>query len=219
MQRSCYQALWAITLFWCSASLSAATLTLLDADGHPLPNAVVLVDDVPVRPSGLAVMDQIDMAFTPHVLAVPRGSSVQFPNSDDVRHHVYSFSPANRFELRLFKGLEAPPVAFEQVGPVILGCNIHDSMIGYILVTDKPWFQVSGATGEIELGTLPEVSRPVSWWHPSLGEDAPILLGELNLHDAGSLRLPVGHASTVNEEKPLSPLQLRFRKATGHDAH
>lgn len=197
----------------------AGALQLLDEQGRSLSDVVVLVDGVPAGVSATAVMDQQDMQFQPRVLAVAAGTQVSFPNSDDVRHHVYSFSTAKAFELRLFKGTEAPPVRFEQAGPVIIGCNIHDSMVGYILVTDSPWYQVSDPAGRVTLEQLPSGSWPVSWWHPSLGEASPVALGELDLHGTGQLTLPVTVAPAVISAKPLSPLQQRFRKATEHNAH
>lgn len=221
MQRARYQALRMNVLAVGLLTLitPAAALELLDAEGRPLSDAVVLVDGVAVRPPATAVMDQLDRQFQPRVLAVAAGTLVSFPNNDDVRHHVYSFSPAKRFELRLFKGADAPPVAFEQPGVVILGCNIHDRMVGYILVTDSPWYQVSDTAGRVDVSSLPAGSRPVSWWHPDLGEAAPVALGELDVHDTARLTLPVSAVASLAAEQPLSPLQQRFRKANGHDTH
>lgn len=190
----------------------AAQVTVLDANGAPLENAVILVEGVPQRSLPAAVVDQIDMQFLPRVLVVPRDTLVDFPNSDDVRHHVYSFSAAKRFELRLFKGSDAPPVLFDQSGAVILGCNIHDSMVGYVLVTDSPWYSHSDAAGSLPLDQLPPGNWPVSWWHPSLGDAPPESLGELDLYQLGSLNLAVQPQAEASEPV-LSPLQQRFRKA------
>ena len=220
MQRSRYQALNAVVMAVCLIGLpsSASALKLLDEQGNVLSDVVILVDGAAPRPAAPAVMDQIDMQFQPRVLAVGTGSRVDFPNSDDVRHHVYSFSAAKRFELRLFKGTDSPPVAFEQPGLVVLGCNIHDSMVGYILITDSPWYDVSDALGQLDASQLPAGNWPVSWWHPSLGEAAPVSLGELDLQLTAQLTLPVA-STPVAVEKTLSPLQQRFRKAAEQHAH
>ncbi len=77
-------------------------------------------------------MDQQGHQFVPHLLVVQAGTEVTFPNSDNVSHHVYSFSPTKPFELPLYKGDVYPPVTFEKAGIVVVGCNIHDSMLGYI---------------------------------------------------------------------------------------
>jgi len=188
----------------------AAQITLTDATGAPLANAVLLVDGVPPLTADGYVMDQIDRQFVPHVLAAPVGAEVDFPNSDDVRHHVYSFSEAKPFELRLFKGSEAPPVVFDRSGVVVLGCNIHDAMLGYILITDSPRFAVSDVQGRVSLPDLPAGKWPVSWWHSSRLQKGPESLGELDLGQDQTLSLPV----TAAQAKPvpmLSPLQQRFK--------
>ncbi|HDZ55279.1 MAG TPA: methylamine utilization protein [Pseudomonas xinjiangensis] len=203
-----------------AGSAHAFEILVEDEQGAALGNVVLLVDGVPPAMSQPPVMDQIDMRFVPEVLVVPVGTEVDFPNSDEVRHHVYSFSDPKKFELRLFKGSDAPPVLFDQPGLVVLGCNIHDQMVGYILVTGSPQFAVSNAQGKVVLNDMPAGRWLVSWWHPSLGEQPPRSLGEMDLRRSGlELALPVKAAASVEEEKKLSPLQLRFRKATSHVAH
>ncbi|MEH6565536.1 MAG: methylamine utilization protein [Halopseudomonas sp.] len=188
-----------------------AEVILTDAAGAPLANAVLLVDAVPAAPQQMYVMDQVERQFLPQVLTVPVGALVDFPNSDDVRHHVYSFSDAKPFELRLFKGSEAPPVTFDRAGAVVLGCNIHDAMVGYILVTESPQFAVSDASGRVSLPDLPDGNWPVSWWHPSQFQQAPVSLGELDLSTPGqTLSLPVT-AAPAEPAPALSPLQQRFK--------
>ena len=196
----------------------AATLPIQDQSGNPLVDAVILVDGIAQRPVTSNIMDQVDRQFDPRVLVVPVGTDVEFPNRDDVRHQVYSFSPTKPFELRLFQGSDAPPVTFEKAGPVVLGCNIHDAMIGYILVTDSPWYAISDAAGEIDLDYLPTGTVAVSWWHPSLGDKLPVSLGDIDLHARASLGLAVDNMTAEVAEKPLSPLQMRFNKAAGKNA-
>ena len=101
-----------------------------------------------------AVMDQLDRAFVPDLLVVPVGSTVSFPNSDSVSHQIYSFSSAKRFQLPLYRGKPYPPVLFDQTGVVTLGCNIHDEMLAYLVVTDAPYFGRSDRAGSwsAELG-------------------------------------------------------------------
>lgn len=189
----------------------AVQITVMDAAGQPLANAVLLIEGVPPRPDASYLMDQVDRQFVPHVLVVPVGAQVAFPNSDDVRHHVYSFSETQPFELRLFKGEEAPPVTFERPGAVVLGCNIHDAMVGYILVTEHPRFAVSDAAGLVSLPDLPAGSWPVSWWHPAQFQQPPVALGELDLSQQGqTVSLPI--TPVVEDAAPtLSPLQQRFK--------
>lgn len=101
-------------------------------------------------------MDQIDERFVPELLVIQTGSSVDFPNSDAVLHHVYSFSEAKTFELPLFHGKGYPPVLFDRPGLVVVGCNIHDHMVGYILVVDSPLHGVTDADGVIDFTGVPE---------------------------------------------------------------
>ena len=96
------------------------------------------------------------------------GTAVIFPNSDNIRHHVYSFSPAKRFELPLYSGVPAEPVVFDKVGFVTLGCNIHDWMIAYIAVLPTPYFQVTRGDGRAVLKDLPAGQYTVQVWHPAL---------------------------------------------------
>jgi hypothetical protein len=96
------------------------------------------------------------------------GTAVSFPNSDNIRHHVYSFSPAKKFELPLYSGVPAEPVIFDKVGFVTLGCNIHDWMIAYVAVLPTPYFQVTRQDGRAVLKDLPAGQYTVQVWHPAL---------------------------------------------------
>lgn len=113
-------------------------------------------------------VDQVDKQFVPYVKPVYVGSTVRFPNSDNVRHQVYSFSPAKKFELPLYAGTNAPPVTFDKPGVVVLGCNIHDWMIGYIYVAETPFFAKTGPLGTASISDLPPGEYHVRIWHPSM---------------------------------------------------
>ena len=119
-------------------------------------------------PKKQAVVDQRDKQFIPYVTAVQVGTPVIFPNSDNIRHHVYSFSPAKKFELPLYSGVPAQPVVFDKVGFVTLGCNIHDWMIAYVAVLPTPYFQVTRQDGHAVLKDLPAGQYTVQVWHPAL---------------------------------------------------
>jgi hypothetical protein len=114
------------------------------------------------------VIDQQDKQFIPYVTAVQVGTSVMFPNKDNIRHHVYSLSPAKRFELPLYTGIPAEPVVFDKEGFVTLGCNIHDWMIAYVAVVATPYFQVTGPGGRAVLKDVPLGQYTVLAWHPLL---------------------------------------------------
>ena len=174
---------------------SAAQLTAIvqDAAGRPLPNAVVLAfpEDarLPAVKPGVEVIDQIDKEFVPYVKAVRVGTLVQFPNKDNIRHHVYSFSPAKTFELPLYSGTPAAPVLFDKVGIVKIGCNIHDWMLGYIYVTDVPYFAKTTREGRAELDQLPRSSYRVRVWHPRMEGSEDRTVKRVNLQDESTVTL------------------------------
>jgi plastocyanin len=146
--------------------------TVYDDGGKPLPDAVVVAypDGFEVAPpeAMVEVEDQINKEFVPYVKPVHIGTLVRFPNKDDISHHVYSFSAAKRFELPLYKGSVASPVMFEKAGVVKLGCNIHDWMVGYIYVTDAPFFGKSAAQGSVTIAEMPAGTYRVRVWHPRM---------------------------------------------------
>lgn len=153
----------------------AGTLTVevFDRDGAPVADvAVYAVPDDGFPAVGAdpprAVMDQVDLEFVPHILVVRSDTVVEFPNSDDVNHHVYSFSPAKSFELPLYKGSVYPPLTFDEAGVVTLGCNIHDNMLGYVLVVGTPWFAKTDAAGAATLKSLPRGRYRVRIWTPRI---------------------------------------------------
>lgn len=144
-----------------------------DQNGQPIEDAVVLATSVGGKTAGPRrqardELDQIDKTFVPYVKVVTAGSKVYFPNKDDIKHHVYSFSPAKVFELKLYAGVSAPPVLFDKTGPVTLGCNIHDWMIGYIYVADTPFFGKSAKDGKILIADVPAGEYSVRVWHPDM---------------------------------------------------
>jgi hypothetical protein len=115
-------------------------------------------------------MDQVDLAFVPDVLVIPVHSKDQFPNSDAIGHQVYSFSVAKSFQLPLYRGKPYPPVVFDQPGVVTLGCNIHDNMVAYILVTRAAHFGRTGADGKWTASDLPPGRYHLRIWHPLINE-------------------------------------------------
>jgi plastocyanin len=188
----------------------AATLviTVQTADGHALQGAVVTarpLDGTPRKPAPIkAVMDQINRAFAPDLLVIPAGSTVTFPNSDSVSHQIYSFSPAKRFQLPLYRGTPYPPVHFDQPGLVTLGCNIHDEMLAYLLVTDAPWYGRTNDGGSWS-AEVPRGRYRVALWHPRLREDTDDLERELTVGDSDRADL------TLRLAKPLQAAPLSDR--------
>jgi plastocyanin len=146
--------------------------TVSDEQGKPVADAVIIAVPadgnlrLPTR-AREDIVDQVDKEFLPKVQAVLVGTAITFPNRDRVRHQVYSFSPAKRFELPLYAGVPQA-VVFDKPGVVILGCNIHDWMIGYVYVSESPYFAKTNAEGKAVLTDVPARGYVVRVWHPQL---------------------------------------------------
>lgn len=162
------------------AAAGSLTVRVGDAAGRPVQDAVVTL-----RPAASAAprarmeaayrVTQQDTRFHPFVSVVPAGATVAFPNLDPFRHHVYSFSPAKRFELKLFGRDQTRSVTFDQPGIVAIGCNIHDSMSAYIYVTDTVWTTRSPANGTVRFGNTPGGNFVLQVWHPDLRAPGGVL--------------------------------------------
>ncbi|WP_225772218.1 methylamine utilization protein [Pseudomonas sp. Marseille-Q5115] len=203
-----------------SALAADLSLSVSDGEGAPLADAVVSLagpaagasTGVPLR----ANMDQRDKMFFPHVLAVRTGTAVTFPNSDDIRHQVYSFSSSKRFELRLYEGTPTAPVVFDQPGVVVLGCNIHDWMLGYVYVTPDPWFAVTDGQGKVKFSHLAEGTYSVTLWHPKVADLQPQAADTLTLGAASAAKaytLAVAPSDDDTPVPPTSPFGDAFGKA------
>ena len=155
--------------------LAAAPLTLAvnGSDGKPLAGAVVAVvvkGESAIAPPGTRVqVAQRDRRFEPPLTVIQTGTAVNFPNFDTVRHHVYSFSPIQKFEIKLYAGVPNAPLVFDQPGVATLGCNIHDRMTAWIVVVDTPHFARTDVDGTATLD-VPPGSHRLRAWHPALGE-------------------------------------------------
>lgn len=161
----------ALTALLLTASVQAATVTFKTSEpsGRVLDSVVVTllpVGKVALPPPRPGSIQQVTKTFVPLVSVVQTGAAVEFPNNDTVRHHVYSFSASKVFELKLYAGTPAKPVVFDKPGVVVLGCNIHDKMVAYIMVADTPWFAVSGDDGMAKIADLPPGDYMVQTWHP-----------------------------------------------------
>jgi hypothetical protein len=144
-------------------------------------------------------MDQVDKQFVPHVLVVRVGTDVAFPNSDTVAHQVYSFSPAKRFQLALYRGHAHPPLVFDKPGVVVVGCNIHDNMLAYIFVTPAPYFGKTDAAGKLELEALPAGEYDIVLWSPRFNEPPETLTRSVRLSETQELAIP------LRLTRPLAP--------------
>jgi plastocyanin len=204
-----WRALWACTCLGaiCAGPGTAAAGTLevqvLDRDGAAVPEVAVYAVAVQAGAAAEAPAERVDdatavrratinqsgLAFEPHVLVVETGTEIEFPNGDDVRHHVYSFSRAKRFAMTIDSGtIHSEPLAFDVPGLVTLGCNIHDNMLAYVLVVDTPLFAKTGGDGSAAL-PLPDGRYEVHVWTPRLPDSALPEPVTVDLAEDGSLEL------------------------------
>jgi plastocyanin len=192
-------------LFLISYSANAADVSFSIVDQHNQPLANTVVALVPEKKLEFtvqkAVIDQQNNLFVPDLLVVRTNTLINFPNSDDVRHHVYSFSAAKKFELRLYHGQTAEPVLFDKPGKVVLGCNIHDSMSAHIFVLDTDYYQISGSDGKVKLQNIPGGKYQLQIFHPKMEKD--FVQEALTLSDTAlskSIILNIAPAPAVQDE-------------------
>lgn len=211
----------ATVLFGSAASAASLTAEFFDPQGKPLGDAVLTLQGPSGKadPAPKADMDQRDQRFAPHVLAVRTGTQISFPNSDNIRHQVYSFSPAKRFELRLYGGTPSDPVLFDKPGVVVLGCNIHDWMLGYVYVTDDPWFGVSSDRGTLTLSQLPPGHYKATLWHPQAPDMQPVSAGEFDIPPGGLRQRFTVAVQPKPDDMPAEPAPSAFGDAFHKAAH
>lgn len=173
------RAAWLAALLLYCSNAGAGTLeaTVSTAAGEPVEDAAVVAEPVSgavPRHRGMATIEQRDREFVPYVTIIQTGTTVEFPNRDPVKHHVYSFSPAKRFEIKLYAGKSARPVTFDKPGEVALGCNIHDWMEAYVLVVDSPYFAKTGSNGKALIRNVPAGHYRLRVWHPRQKAERPL---------------------------------------------
>jgi plastocyanin len=183
------------------AGAASVSVFVGDTGGKPLVDAVVMLEPaagrLPVVPMAGVQIAQVKRQFAPQVSVVTVGTPVTFPNDDTVRHHVYSFSPVKTFELKLYAGVPNTPVVFDKPGIAVLGCNIHDQMVAWVVVVDTPWYARSAASGKARIDGVPAGSYQLRVWHSSLAEGSPptstaLVVGSADIEQRATLN-PVGH--------------------------
>ena len=200
---------WLAALLIVCANAGAGSLeaTVSTPDGKPVEDAAVVIEPVsgvvPKRRRTAAV-EQRDREFIPYMTIVQTGSMVEFPNRDPIKHHVYSFSPAKIFEIKLYAGKPAQPVLFDKPGEVAVGCNIHDWMEAYILVVNSPYFAKTGSNGKALIRNVPAGHYRLRVWHPRQKAEPPLRDIEVA---AAPVRLAMETAVTPRVSKPKPPVE------------
>jgi len=152
-----------------------------------------------------AVVDQRGEVFVPTVSIVTTVDEVQFTNSDPTSHHVYSFSRPNTFALPLYKGDARLATRFMNPGVVVLGCNIHDSMLGYVVIVESTRHGVTGTDGRVTLPDVPAGRHVVRAWAPGFDRDEPPDVGVVEVGEStparASFRIPVRGAGLAPQRR------------------
>lgn len=164
-------AVWFAALLAVSASAQGGDIeaTVTNAAGAPLADAAVVLEPVAGNTAGTrptVTIVQRNRELIPYFTIVQTGTAIDFPNQDPFKHHLYSFSPAKVFEIKLYAGKPAEPVVFDKPGEVALGCNIHDWMEAYVLVVDTPFFAKTDTHGHARIAGVPPGAYRLRWWHP-----------------------------------------------------
>lgn len=180
----CLVVLLALLITSTVASANELVVKVVDTSGVAVQNAVVYAEakSNSSGPKSPSIIEQRGRKFHPLVSVVQTGSDISFPNFDSVRHHVYSFSPAKKFELKLYSGVPANPVNFDKAGTVVLGCNIHDFMLAFIHVVDTPYFAKTDATGQARLKNLPAGNYTLKTWHYALAKENEVVEKPLSVY-------------------------------------
>lgn len=171
-----------------TAGAAPVSVQVSDSAGRALPEAVVLLEPLagkaPVKPMADVQIAQEKRQFNPRVTLITVGTAVNFPNFDTVRHHVYSFSKAKTFEIKLYAGVPNKPEVFDKPGLAVLGCNIHDRMAAWVVVAETPWHAMSGADGVARIAEAPPGAYQLSVWHAGLAADSPPVTRKVQLGSA-----------------------------------
>ena len=182
-------------------------VTVVTAAGAPVADVAVVAEPLngqaPHKRTH-ARIEQRDREFEPYLTIVQKDTAVEFPNRDKIKHHVYSFSPAKMFELKLYSGKPAAPVLFDKTGAVALGCNIHDWMEAHVLVVDTPWFGKTGDDGAVALRDLPAGQYRLRVWHPR--QRAEVAAESIELTTKGTLQRSIVIEVAERVHRPRSAI-------------
>ena len=169
---------WLAILLACSGPAWAGTIEAYVATpaGAAVADAAVVVEPLSGAVPGkraMAAIEQRDRELNPYVTIVQKDTAIEFPNRDPFKHHLYSFSPAKTFEIKLYAGKPVKPIVFDKSGEVALGCNIHDWMEAYVLVVDSPYFAKTGGNGHAVIANVPPGRYRLRLWHPRQKKELP----------------------------------------------
>ena len=166
-----------LLVFYSSGHAANFDAFVATVGGVPAENVAVVLEPVTtakLKRSANVTIAQVDREFTPFVTIVQTGTAIDFPNRDPIKHHLYSFSPAKPFEIKLYAGQPSTPIVFDKPGAVALGCNVHDWMEAYVLVVDSPYFGKTDSKGQARIANIPPGNYRLKIWHPRQKTQVPV---------------------------------------------
>lgn len=157
-----------IILFAAAPAFGAELNGTVAVAGRPAQHAVVWLDaSAPAAgQTQKVVLDQRNLSFVPHVLAIRVGTMVDFPNNDKVFHNVFSFRDGKKFDLGMYPKGTVKRIAFDKPGLSRLFCNIHPNMAAYVMAVDTPYFAVSDEKGAFTIASVPPGTYTYHAWRP-----------------------------------------------------
>jgi plastocyanin len=193
----------------------SAHVKIADSDGKELPhaeNVVIWLTAIDAQPATRfvakqpLVLSQHNKSFTPHLLVVPVGAMVQFPNRDPFFHNVFSLFDGKRFDLGLYEAGTTRNVSFDRAGISFIFCNIHAEMSAVVIALDTPYYGISNPKGEVVIPRVPVGHYTMrTWSETALLETLNTLTREVkvapNSSSLGVLRITAGAISTAHKNK------------------
>lgn len=197
----------AVLACWAALDAGAANIQIIvkTPGGQPVEDAALILEPASGKAPKIKVhakIEQRDREFVPYLTIVQKGTAVDFPNRDKIKHHVYSFSPAKTFEIKLYAGKPAQPIVFDKTGEIAIGCNIHDWMEAHVLVVDTPWFDKTGANGVAHITNVPTGTYQLRLWHPRQKRTAEIRPIEITTTAQKRMELTLDVAPRAAHTKP-----------------
>jgi plastocyanin len=205
-------------LFVTASSAPILDGAVVDDKGNPVKDAIVFMTAIgaesPPARARTGVMNQHDKEFVPYVLPIEIGTTVEFPNKDNLKHHVYSFSEPKKFELPLYSGQAPRSILFNKPGVIVLGCNIHDWMLAFILVLQTPYFATTDSRGTLQIDGLPVGNYEARVWHPLMRQESDQTTQRLALSpsEPANLRFVIALKRDTRRPRPIIP---QYDRQTG----
>ena len=157
---------------------------------------LVALNHAPITPGRIEI-NQVDKEFVPLVSVTPVGSKVIFNNLDELKHHVYSVSSGNQFDLPLHNDISPAEISLDKTGVVKLGCNIHDWMLAYVYVSESERVKIADDTGIVSFTELPAGEYEIRLWSPRLR----------------NTKVPITETISIDEDQTLEhAVKLKLRK-------